>query len=189
MSVLQFWLEHKLAGVKDWLASQELRADKTSVPGCWVIPTRGRAKCCRVLCENLACTQTIKYNGKVIKGHVKTFVYGFIRKAVKLYKEDGIMKVAELFNTRNKNNRQLQWSHFCRCEGIWSCVRPDHFDMETEGQNLARKPHQCGRQVCDCAEKGYPPCLVNNPPPPAPPISKPIYNGDELVGWEPISQK
>jgi hypothetical protein len=58
--------------------------------------------------------------------------------------------------------KPMHVSHFCQTQRRnFICWSPEHAGLETFTDNLGRVSHQNGNDVCDCAENGRPPHIIN----------------------------
>ena len=80
---------------------------------------------------------------------------------------------------RDQRGHKLHTSHFCRAiNGV--CWEPSHATQEERLINQGpRAKHQAGSEVCDCADHGRDPCLVNG-------SNIPVYDSDgKIIRWRP----
>ena len=79
--------------------------------------------------------------------------------------------------------RSYDISHYCCVPTDNICLNPSHFGLETKQQNNLRSIHQHGNAVCNCADLGLKPCLINGR------IGEKVEDRNGAhVGWKAVSK-
>ena len=79
--------------------------------------------------------------------------------------------------------RSYDISHYCCVPSNNICLNPSHFGLETKQQNNVRRTHQSGNALCNCADLGFKPCLINGK------IGEKVEDENgEHVGWKAVSK-
>ena len=85
--------------------------------------------------------------------------------AEKLLKQKGVschlLCLNSILTIPDGLGRSYDISHYCRVPTNNICLNPSHFGLETKQQNSLRSTHQNGNAVCNCADSGLKPCLIN----------------------------
>ncbi len=141
-------------------------------------PKLSRVLKCRFKCPD-ECSATFKYGRYIGHGHYGDVRVCFLQKLFETFDTAGAEAALKLVNQRDQYGRKFDVSHYCRVPTTQICLNNSHFGLESWLDNARRSTHQRGNEVCDCADIGLPPCMVNGV------IAEKVFDDKgNHVGWK-----
>ena len=166
------------ARIAQYIATAEI-IENQDFDECLVIPTSRALRVtgpCPLNCGN-------GYRKSATKNcpeHSEKARLGLVMKLLEALEAGDKQTAEKLVMLRDEAGKKYEVSHLCRTGPGKICIQSSHFVIENRVVNVRRMPHQNGNSVCNCADFGDRPGMVN------PNVGVKVFNdqGDH-VGWAP----
>lgn len=151
--------------------------------GCLLLPKSSHNRQMRITARcPFDCDSTYSHSTVGTKnspGHRLDSRFCFLLKIIHVLDTSGKDAALALVKQKDKGGKRYEVSHLCHANRDDLCVEVQHFELEPKASNDRRISHQNGSDVCNCAENGALPCMVNGT------IGKKVFNDEGVhVGWK-----
>ena len=132
----------------------------------------------------LGCGSTYQSGTKTTRntkspGHQESVRYCFLLKMFQVLDASGKDTALTLAKQEDSRGKRYEVSHRCHAHRDDLCIDVQHFELEPKSTNDRRGRHQSGNDVCNCAEHGDPPCMLNGT------IGEKVCDNDGVhIGWK-----